>query len=164
MSPATSIDDVDRAILEAIQRDFPVCRRPYATLSRKLGLAEDKVYRRVAALRERGVIRRLGPLFDSRKLGFRGLLVAAQVASDAVERVAQALQDCDEVTHNYLRTGGFNVWFTVTVPEGDDPERILERILERVRACEGVSTVRMFPSVRVFKLNAAFRLTPNRHG
>jgi DNA-binding Lrp family transcriptional regulator len=160
VSPALPIDDIDRKILDAIQRDFPVCARPYAALGRKLDLPESEVHRRVSALRTRGVIRRLGPLFDSRKLGFRGLLAAAKVRPDAVERVTRVLWDCDEVTHNYLRTGEFNVWFTVTVPGGDDPERVLER----VRACEGVSTVRVFPSTRVFKLNAAFQLGSESHG
>jgi hypothetical protein len=56
------------------------------------------------------------------------------------------------VTHNYLRDGRFNVWFTVLTAEGDDPERLLDE----VRALAGVAEVRSFATRKVFKLDASF--------
>ena len=154
------MDDTDLAILKTVQRAFPLSTRPYDVLARQLGLAADAVHRRVSALRRTGVIRRIGPLFSSRKLGFRGHLVAARVEPDAVDDLAALLEEHDEVTHNYLRSGPLNVWFTVTLCETDD----LERILGEVRSARGVTAVVTFPTRKIFKLDASFEVGDNDAG
>ena len=154
------MDDTDLAILKTIQKQFPLASRPYDVLAAGLGLPADEVFERVRALRRAGVIRRIGPLFDSRKLGFRGHLVAAQVDPGAVEAVAGLLERRDEVTHNYLRTGRFNVWFTVVLPRDGD----IDRILDEVRSIRGVAEVVTFPSRKIFKLDASFQLSDNSDG
>ena len=37
------IDDVDKAILNRIQSDFPITSRPYRTIGNDLGLSEDEL-------------------------------------------------------------------------------------------------------------------------
>lgn len=100
---------------------------------------------------------RIGPLFSPRKLGLRGHLVAARVEPEAVDTVATLLEGHDEVTHNYLRSGQLNVWFTVVVHERDD----LERILDEVRAVRGVTEVVTLATRKIFKLDASFTVGNN---
>jgi DNA-binding Lrp family transcriptional regulator len=40
------IDDVDKAILNRIQSDFPITSRPYRTIAEDLGLSEGEVLKR----------------------------------------------------------------------------------------------------------------------
>ena len=154
------MDKLDLTILRTIQQEFPLTPRPYEVLARKLSVPVEELFGRVRELRRRGVVRRIGVLFDSRKLGFRGHLVAARVEPDAVDAVAGLLDRRDEVTHNYLRTGRFNVWFTVMLPEDGD----IERMLEEVRSIRGVAEVVTFPTRRIFKLDASFRVRDNVDG
>ena len=155
-----NVDERDLVILKAVQKHFPLAPCPYNVLARELHIPADDLHRRVSTLRAAGVIRRLGPLFSALKIGRRGHLVAAQVASDAVDRLAAVLNVHDEITHNYLRSWDLNVWFTVLLREGDD----LERILREVRACPGVSAVATFESLRTFKLDASFPMGDNADG
>jgi DNA-binding Lrp family transcriptional regulator len=150
-----TVDDLDRTILARVQREFPLSEHPFEDLGRALGVAAGEVFRRVSALRRAGVIRRVGPLFDSRRLGFRGTLVAVRCEPDAVDRLASLLDRRDEVTHNYLREGTFNVWFTVLARD----EAAVERILREVREVPGVRRVLALPNVRVFKLDTRFGLS-----
>ena len=150
------MDEFDLAILRVIQKKFPLDVRPYESLGSVLGMPAHEVFRRVSALRRLGVIRRLGPLFSSRHLGFRTSLVAVRVAPDAVENLAELLRRRPEVTHNYLRDGRFNVWFTVLVPAKPRRDDAAKRILGEVRASPGVCEVRTFASRKVFKLDASF--------
>ena len=154
------MDDLDRTILRTVQRRFPLSLGPYRVLGRELGLDPEEVHRRVTALRRSGVIRRLGPLFSPQRLGLSGHLVAARVDDDAVDALAEILDRRDEVTHNYLRTGRLNVWFTVTVRD----DAGLDRVLDEVRACRGVAEVHAFTTLRVFKLDASFPLGDNDDG
>ena len=151
------MDDTDLAILRTVQQAFPLSAHPYDVLARELGLPADAVHRRLSTLKRDGVIRRIGPLFSSRKLGLHGHLVAARVEPDAVDTVATLLEGHDEVTHNYLRSGQLNVWFTVVVHERDD----LERILDEVRAVRGVTEVVTLATRKVFKLDASFTVGNN---
>ena len=106
----------DGVLLDALQTDFPICERPYGALGERLGLSEDECYRRVCALRERGVIRRIGAAFNSRTLGYVSTLVAFAVAEDSVDAAAEVVSASPFVTHNYRREGEFNLWFTLVAP------------------------------------------------
>lgn len=59
------MDKTDRLIINSIQSDFPVSKRPYREIGERLGLAEDDVIRRIQKLRESEVIRRIGGNFFS---------------------------------------------------------------------------------------------------
>ena len=64
--PAPSLDDVDRAIVAALQADG---RMPNSELARRAGVAESTCSARLRALRERGVIRGIHADVDLTALG-----------------------------------------------------------------------------------------------
>ena len=71
--------NIDRAILDALQRGLPVAERPFALIAQELGVYERVVVTKTAVLKRSGYIRRLGAFFSSRRLGYRGTLVALSV-------------------------------------------------------------------------------------
>ena len=57
----------DKEILNYLQKDFPVCSRPYSKLNEDIsGLTEKDIFQRVKRLKKQGVIRRMGASFDSK--------------------------------------------------------------------------------------------------
>jgi DNA-binding Lrp family transcriptional regulator len=62
------IDDVDKAILNRIQSDFPITPRPYRAIAEDLGLSEADVLKRVTRLKATGIIRRIGGNFTPENL------------------------------------------------------------------------------------------------
>jgi len=107
------LNTTDRAILNIIQTGFPLVSRPYAAVAVEVGLSEAEVLSRVAALQDAGIIRRIGGIFASDKLGFSSTLVALKVAAEKLEAVALAISAYPGVTHNYERAHEFNLWFTL---------------------------------------------------
>ncbi len=63
------MDNYDKQILDIIQSDFPLCSRPYEEVGRRVGLTEAETLARVRALKETGLIRRMGANYQSKKLG-----------------------------------------------------------------------------------------------
>ena len=65
------MDAIDRKLLNLIQEDFPITAAPFAEVAIRLGIGEAEGPR---ADREdskaKGIIRRIGAVFDLRKLGF----------------------------------------------------------------------------------------------
>jgi len=148
------IDDIDRAILNRIQSDFPITSRPYRTIAAKLGLAEEDVIERVSRLKDAGIIRRIGGNFTPDKLGFVSTLCAAAVPEEKISRFAEVVNRYPGVTHNYRRDNKVNIWFTFIAPSMDEINANLKQIAEET----GVTEILNLPATRVFKIRAEFKV------
>ena len=149
------MDDLDKRILTAIQSDLPVAERPFDAVAARLGVGAGEVVERVGRLLAGGVIRRLGPVFDSRRLGYVSTLVAAKVPADRLEEVAETVNRLPGVTHNYARGGAYNLWFTLT----ERSQAALDRTLERLRGETGIADIHSLPALAVYKIRVHFDLT-----
>jgi DNA-binding Lrp family transcriptional regulator len=148
------MDAIDRKILNRIQSNFPIASRPYRIIADELNLSENDVLARVKALRQNGIIRRIGGNFVPEKLGFVSTLCAAKVPPDKVDLFAETVNRFPGVTHNYLRENAYNVWFTFIAPSREAIETHLAAIARET----GVSTILNLPATRVFKIKAHFKL------
>jgi DNA-binding Lrp family transcriptional regulator len=148
-SPA--LDDLDKAILNEIQSQFPLVSRPYAEVAGRVGASEDEVLIRVQAMYDAGVIRRIGANFTSRKLGYTSTLCAAGVPPEQLERFVDTVNRYPGVTHNYLRRHRYNVWFTLIA----ESTARLEQILEEISRSTGVEVLSL-PAQEIFKIKVDF--------
>ena len=76
-----SIDSMDRKLLDILQKEFPLTTRPWAEISSIMGLDEQEITGRIEKLKQKGIIRRIGGVFDSRQLGFYSTLVPLELMS-----------------------------------------------------------------------------------
>ena len=148
------IDDINRAILNRIQSDFPLTPRPYLTIAEDLGLSEDDVLNRLKRLKKEGFIRRIGGNFVPEKLGFISTLCAAKVPEDKIDSFAATVNRYPGVTHNYQRNNEFNIWFTFIAPSMDE----IHENLDRIRLETGINDIINLPATKVFKIKAQFDL------
>jgi DNA-binding Lrp family transcriptional regulator len=146
------MDDTDLRILAAVQQEFPLVVRPFRALGDKLGLDEDEVISRLENLEKDGLVRRIGPILDIRRLGLTGVLVAVKVSEEEAQGVADVVDRYDEVSHNYLRPNdsGYNMWFTISAKEN----RIHE-ILAEISSETGRKLL-VLPTTRIFKIGVKF--------
>ena len=105
---------------------------------------------RVAALREQKVIRQISAIFDSRRLGYRGMLVAARTPAERQDAAAAVFSSHPGVSHNYLREHELNLWFTLTVSPRS--QLGLDRTVELLGELAEVDVIRPMPALRFFKI------------
>lgn len=148
------LDDTDKAILNRVQSDFPIESRPFAAIALELGLRESFVIERMRALKDNGIIRRIGANFVPGKVGFVSTLCAASVPEDKLEHFAAVVNRYSGVTHNYQRDNAFNVWFTFIARSKAEIEKCLAQISEET----GISSILNLPATKVFKIRAQFDL------
>ncbi|MHB8918534.1 MAG: siroheme decarboxylase subunit alpha [Desulfocucumaceae bacterium] len=149
------LDSLDRDLLNVVQSGLPVTAEPYKDLAESLGTTEEDILARLKRLIENGTIRRLGGIFDSRKLGYTGTLCAMRVPPERIGEVARIVNGYPGVTHNYLRNHDFNMWFTLLVPEKSE----INRILGEIRDQSGIEEIISLVSVKLFKIKVNFDLT-----
>lgn len=148
------MDKIDRAILNRIQSDFPLTSRPFLEIGQEAGIPEQEALGRIKRLKEKGIIRRIGAEFDSKKLGYASTLCAARVAEDKVPRFVELINSYPGVTHNYRRRHRYNIWFTFIA---DSKEKI-GQYLEEIRDRSGISDILDLPAIRFFKLKVDLRI------
>jgi DNA-binding Lrp family transcriptional regulator len=148
------MDDVDKAILNRIQSDFPISERPFQTIADDLQQTESEVIRRIVRLKEMGIIRRIGGNFSPEKLGFVSTLCAAKVPEDKIDAFTEVVNQYPGVTHNYLRANPYNIWFTFISLSMEE----IEQNLKQISAKTGVSDILNLPATKVFKIKAQFDL------
>ncbi|MFN2332407.1 MAG: AsnC family transcriptional regulator [Halomonas sp.] len=145
-----TLDSLDRRLIDAYQRDLPVCERPFAAMATRLGSSEAEVLERLARLERLEVLSRVGPVFDHARAG--ASLLAAVAAPEAQrETVAQVINRAPGVNHNYLREHDFNLWFVMTAPD----EIVLDARLDALEAELGHEILRL-PMLEGFHIDLAF--------
>ncbi|WP_018124847.1 AsnC family transcriptional regulator [Desulfovibrio oxyclinae] len=147
------MDSYDKEILNIIQSYFPLTSRPYQEIGDQVGLTEGETLARVRALKESGLIRRMGANFQSKKLGWQSTLCAASVPEEKMDEFVAEVNRHDGVTHNYLRENEFNVWFALIAPDMDAVEAILSEISEKT----GIKILNL-PAEKMFKIKVDFRM------
>ena len=95
------MDDLDKQLLNILQMSLPLSPAPYATIGEELGLSEAEVIARVGELRRTNVLRQVSAIFDTRKIGYRSSLVAAQVPPERLVQAARVINEHPGVSHNY---------------------------------------------------------------
>ncbi|TMM09244.1 MAG: Lrp/AsnC family transcriptional regulator [Actinobacteria bacterium] len=147
---AIPLDDVDKRLLNLLQGSFPLAPRPYAGVAEAAGVPEDEVLARTERLIDHRIIRHVTPIFDTRALGYRSMLVAAKVDSENPHRAAKVINAHPGVSHNYLRNHDFNLWFTIAVEP--DSRLGVHGTLEALAEEAGATSMRQLPTLRLFKI------------
>jgi DNA-binding Lrp family transcriptional regulator len=143
------LDDHDRAILDALQRDGRISNVQLAT---RIHLSESACLRRVRALEGAGLIQRYTAVVDQQKAGVPGnvfVSVALQRQDQAdLQAFEEAVREVPEVMECYLMTGEFDYLLRVVVSDAADFERIHSQHLTRL---PGVSRVQSSFALRTVR-------------
>jgi len=143
-----------RRLLDQLQSHFPLTGRPYRTLARRMGMSEPQLLLEITRLKKQGVIRRIGAIVSAGAIRYHTVLLAAAVPLPRVERVASRLNRREEVTHNYLRPGKYNVWFTLHCAT----QRGLRLLIRQIQSIKGIEDLLVLPAEKVYKISAVFPL------
>jgi len=145
------VDEIDKKILNLIQEEFPLHERPYAEIGRQIGIDENEAMERVQKLKDTGIIRRIGAVFEPKKLDYTSILCGVHVGEEKLMQVVDAINQHVGVTHNYEREGDLNLWFTVIADKTEEIDGFIADLESRFSL-----KIYRFPKKRVFKIKTYF--------
>lgn len=161
---------LSQKLLAIIQDGFPLVERPYKALAEMLNVSEQDVFDEVEKMRASGVIRRIGGVYDSKKLGFISRLCAGKVPASSLdfsaephsqtpmEKFAAVVMSEPAITHNYIRSHEYNVWFTVIV----ENESAIQAVVDRVCSETDLHDVHVLTATKKYKINTVMSLDERR--
>ena len=155
----SDLQDLDKRLLDALQKQIPLVDRPFERLGRDLGLSEEDVIGRIERLKTGPTrfIRQISAIFDSASLGYRSSLVAAKVEPLQIEHAAAIISAHPGVSHNYERQHAYNLWYTVTVPP--DSRLGLEKTVQILHQRSDAKVTRLMPAYRIYKIGVKFDMS-----
>lgn len=145
----------NKIFLEEIQKDLPLVSDPYKKIASKTGLSEKKIINKIKILISKKIIRELSAIFNSKKLGYKSTLVAMHVDPVLINTITKKINDHPGVSHNYLRSNKYNIWFTLTIKNEKKFEDEIKKILKH----SIINKYLILPSNKSFKTNVFFKFT-----
>lgn len=152
--PTVALSDLEFALLNRFQRDFPLVLRPFAELAEKLDSDEATVIDSLRRLQQRGLVSRVGAVFQPHAIG-TSALAALAVPEDRLEEVAALVNAFPEINHNYEREHRFNLWFVVTAPSPAHLQAVLHEIETTCRC----GPVLFLPMCQQYHIDLGFDLS-----
>ena len=146
------MDKTDREILKILQEKFPLVTRPFRHIAVKLVIEESEVIERVSRMKEAGIIRRIGPVYDVSKCGYKSTLIALKAPVSVKNSLVDYINSFENVTHNYERDHDYNIWFTFIFQN----DRELEGLEKDLRQRFDVEDILLLPSIKKYKLETNF--------
>ncbi|MBL4899535.1 MAG: hypothetical protein JKX76_07820 [Colwellia sp.] len=116
-----TISQLQQDIINNSQKGFPLTSQPYQTITEQLANVnivtnELEVFQAIEDLNSQEILSRVGPVFDHKKAG-ASTLAALAVPAEDLDRIADIVNQFEQVNHNYGREHRFNLWFVVTASD-----------------------------------------------
>lgn len=152
-------DQIDLAILNALQNDLPLVSRPWKAIADRLNITESEILGRMKNLEKSGVIRGISPVLESRHLGLHAAtLVALHVPEERVDEIADIISSYVEVSHNFKRDHFYSLWFTIAAQDKKGIRTVLDEILQRTGI--PASDMLNLPTIKKIKIDVRFSFLP----
>lgn len=153
MSDINKLDELDKKIINELQRDFPICDHPFAVAAEQLDTTEEDLIARVQRLMDEKILTRFGPLFNADRFGGGLSLCAIAVPEEDFDAVTEKVNAFPQVAHNYQRDHELNMWFVLAT---ETPAE-LDETLDAIEADTGL-TVRNMPKLKEFFVGLHFEI------
>ncbi|MFC5584615.1 MULTISPECIES: Lrp/AsnC family transcriptional regulator [Nitratireductor] len=127
------IDQFDRRILRALQRDASLSQRD---LAEKVGLSQNACWRRLKSLEERGVIRGRTLQVDRNKLGL-GLVVFVMVktrhhSTAWLQTFRQHVSSIPEIVDFFRIGGDYDYMLRIVTTDMESYDSVYQRLIQKV--------------------------------
>lgn len=135
------IDSLDRKILRLLQSDASLSA---AAIGEQIGLSQSPCWRRIQRLKESGLVKQQGMVFDRRKLGFDTMVFAhVKLTAHGRSKVAEfseAIAEFPEVMECHLLLGQVDFLLRIVTPDLEAYERFFFERLSQLPDVQEVTS------------------------
>ncbi len=122
------MDAIDRAIINSLQKGFPIVEQPFAAAAEELDIDDEELRQRLQDLLDQGVLSRFGPLYHAERLGGALTLAAMAIPESDFDQVVEQVNAFPQVAHNYARDHRLNMWFVLATETPAEIESVIHAI------------------------------------
>jgi DNA-binding Lrp family transcriptional regulator len=133
-------DELDIAVIRALQGDMAVVSEPYADAATELGVSQERFLDHLAGMRERGLLRRVAAILYHRRAGFSANGMGVwQVPDERILDIGRRMAAVRGVSHCYQRPTYADWPYSVfTMAHGRSKEEC-DAVLDSIARQTGIS-------------------------
>jgi siroheme decarboxylase len=133
-------DELDIAVIRALQGDMSVVPEPYADAAAELGMSQERFLDHLAGMRERGLLRRVAAILYHRRAGFSANGMGVwQVPEEQILDIGRRMAAVRGVSHCYQRPTYADWPYSVfTMAHGRSKEEC-DAVLDSIAEQTGIS-------------------------
>jgi siroheme decarboxylase len=132
------LDNLDRLLIEVIQKGLPITSRPYLEIGQKTGMSETEVILRLSILQQQGLIKRYGVIVKHRQLGYTAnAMVVWDIPDDMVQTLGQRIGTFEFISLCYQRPRHGKEWpFNLfCMIHGKSRKKVLTQLDHLIHSC-----------------------------
>jgi DNA-binding Lrp family transcriptional regulator len=163
-------DELDIAVIRALQGDMPVSREPYAAAALEVGLSQERFLDHLAGMQERGLLRRVAAILYHRRAGFSANGMGVwQVPDEQIFEIGCRMAAVRGISHCYQRPTYEDWPYSVfTMAHGRSKEEcdaVLDAIAEQTGINERATLYSSteFKKIRLLYFTEDFKNWERRH-
>jgi DNA-binding Lrp family transcriptional regulator len=167
---AQPYDELDIAVIRALQGDMPVVEEPYAAAAAALGMSEARFLDHLAGMQERGLLRRVAAILYHRRAGFSANGMGVwKVPEPQIFDVGRSMAAVRGISHCYQRPTYEDWPYSVfTMAHGRSKEEcdaVLDAIAEKTGISERATLYSSteFKKIRLLYFTDDFKNWESRH-
>ena len=143
--PAESLDQIDRQIIEALQKDGRVA---FAQIAEQLSVSPGMIRLRYNRLVEQGYLKVVA-ITNPLRMGYTTMaMIGIRAEGSKLLEVAEKISKLDEVIYMVISSGRFDIFAEVVCR---DREGLLRFITEKLSRIEGVRESESFVHLKIIK-------------
>lgn len=133
-------DELDIAVIRALQGDMPVVSEPYAPAAKVLGMSQESFLAQLRGMQERNLLRRVAAILYHRRAGFSANGMGVwKVPEEAIMETGKAMAAVRGISHCYQRPTYADWPYSVfTMAHGRSKEEC-DAILDSIAESTGIS-------------------------
>jgi DNA-binding Lrp family transcriptional regulator len=163
-------DELDIAVIRALQGDMPVVAEPYAPAAAELGMTEQRLLDHLARMQERGLLRRVAAILYHRRAGFSANGMGVwQVPDEQIYDIGCRMAAFRGISHCYQRPTYEDWPYSVfTMAHGRSKEEC-DAVLDAIAEETGISgratlySSTEFKKIRLLYFTEDFKNWERRH-
>jgi siroheme decarboxylase len=164
-------DELDIAVIRALQGDMPVLEEPYAAAAAEVGMSQESLLEHLRGMQERGLLRRVAAILYHRRAGFSANGMGVwQVPEEQIYEIGCRMAAVRGVSHCYQRPTYEDWPYSVfTMAHGRSKEEcdaVLDAIAEQTGIHERATLYSSteFKKIRLLYFTEEFKDWERRYG
>ena len=143
--PATGLDEIDRAVIAAMQKDG---RASFAQIAEQMGVSAGMIRLRYNRLVEQGYLRVVA-ITNPLRMGYKSMaMIGLRVDGSKLLEVAEKISKLEEVVYLVVTSGRFDLFAEVVCRDHD---HLLDFITGKLSIIEGVRDSESFMHLKIAK-------------
>jgi len=164
-------DELDVAVIRALQGDMPVVSEPYAAAASELGMPEGSFLEHLSKMQQRGLLRRVAAILYHRRAGFSANGMGVwQVPEEQILDIGRRMASVRGISHCYQRPTYEDWPYSVfTMAHGrskQECDAVLDAIAEQTGIHERATLYSSteFKKIRLLYFTEEFKAWERKHG